>query len=119
MRMHKGIVWRAAAMGIVGVSACFAMRGAYADAEPLRGRVAGMYYTLTTRTPQFPFLALWQVNESANRGSGSDATPSTSRLDADELATLPADAFKRTAYLCDSGKKVAYELSFSGWSIRA
>ena len=69
---------------------------------------------LPTRTPQFPFLALWQVNESANRGSGSDATPSTSRLDADELATLPADAFKRTAYLCDSGKKVAYELSFSG-----
>ena len=114
MRMHKGIVWRAAAMGIVGGSACFVMRGAYADAEPVRGRVAGMYYTLTTRTPQFPFLALWQVNENANRGSGSDATPSTSRLDADELATLPSDAFKRTAYLCDGGKTVAYELSFSG-----
>ena len=54
------------------------------------------------------------MNESANRGSGSGATPSTSRLDADELATLPSDAFKRTAYLCDGGKTVAYELSFSG-----
>ena len=111
LRTRRGVRWGA---GIIGALACMVATGAYADAEPVRGRVAGMYYTLTTRTPQFPFLALWQVNENANRGSGSDATPSTIRLDADELATLPADAFKRTAYLCDSGKKVAYELSFSG-----
>ena len=113
MRMHKGIVWRVAAMGIAGVSACLAMRGAYADAEPVRGRVGGMYHTLTTRTPQFPFRAFWQVNPSADRGSGSDATPSTNLLDADELASLPSDAFRRTAYLCDGGKTVAYELTFS------
>ena len=112
--MCNEISGRALVAGIIGALACMVATSAYADAEPVRGRVAGMYYTLTTRTPQFPFLALWQVNESANRGSGSDATPSTSLLDADELATLPADAFKRTAYLCDGGKTVAYELSFSG-----
>ena len=113
MRMHKGIVWRVAAMGIAGVSACLAIRGAYADAEPVRGRVGGMYYTPTSRTPQFPFRAFWQVNASADRGSGSDATPSTNLLNANELASLPSDAFRRTAYLCDGGKTVAYELAFS------
>ena len=107
MEKFFNIAGRALVAGIIGAVACMVATSAYADAEPVRGRVAGMYYTLTTRTPQFPFLALWQVNANANRGSGSDATPSTSRLDADELATLPSDAFKRTAYLCDGGKTVA------------
>ena len=55
-------VGRALVAGIIGAVTCMVATGAYADAEPVRGRVAGMYYTLTTRTPQFPFLALWQVN---------------------------------------------------------
>ena len=56
LRTRRGVRWGA---GIIGALACMVATGAYADAEPVRGRVAGMYYTLTTRTPQFPFLALW------------------------------------------------------------
>ena len=62
MRMRNEMSGRALVAGIIGAVACMVATGAYADAEPVRGRVAGMYYTLTTRTPQFPFLALWQVN---------------------------------------------------------
>ena len=80
--------------------------------EPARGRVGGMYWTPTTQTPTFPFMALWQVNPLMTDGSASGA--STERLDSADVASMPADAFATTGYVCNNGSPLtSYEFEFS------
>lgn len=86
----------------LGVLAMGVLAGA-AD-EPVRGRVAGMYCLnkAVSPAPTFPFRAQWQLNtyvDSPNKTSAADAAPDTSRLAAEDLASLPANAFVRTGYV--------------------
>lgn len=72
-----------------------------APAEPVFGRVFGMYCLNKEagQTPVFPFRAQWQVNPSSTKTSGSNASPDTSNLSAEDLASLPTNAFTRTGYV--------------------
>lgn len=96
---------------MAAVAACLAGMSFADGAEPVRGRVGGMYWTPTTQTPTFPFLALWQVNPLMTDGSSNGA--STERLDPADVASMPADAFAKTGYVCNSGPTVSYEFEFS------
>ena len=77
--------------------------------EPVRGRVAGMYCLNkeASPAPAFPFRAQWQLNtyaDSSNATSKTDAAPDTSQLAAEDLASLPTNAFVRTGYVHPSDK---------------
>lgn len=77
--------------------------------EPVRGRVVGMYCLnkVVSPAPAFPFRAQWQLNtyvDSPNKTSAADAAPDTSRLTAEDLASLPANAFVRTGYVHPNDK---------------
>lgn len=95
----------AAALALGGaLCAGAADEGTADEPEPVRGRVAGMYCLNKTASPapSFPFRAQWQLNtyaDSPNATTGVDASPDTSSLTADDLASLPANAFTRTGYV--------------------
>lgn len=77
--------------------------------EPVRGRVAGMYCLnkVVSPAPAFPFRAQWQLNTytaSSDKTSAADAAPDTSRLAAEDLASLPTNAFVRTGYVHPNDK---------------
>lgn len=85
--------------------------------EPVRGRVAGMYCLNkeASPAPAFPFRAQWQLNtyaDSSNTTSKSDAAPDTSRLSAEDLASLPTNAFVRTGYVHPGDKGSPDEFVF-------
>ena len=85
--------------------------------EPVRGRVAGMYCLNkeASPAPAFPFRAQWQLNtyaDSSNTTSKSDAAPDTSRLAAEDLASLPTNAFVRTGYVHPGDKRSPDEFVF-------
>lgn len=85
--------------------------------EPVRGRVAGMYCLNkeASPAPAFPFRAQWQLNtyaDSSNMTSKSDAAPDTSRLSAEDLASLPTNAFVRTGYVHPGDKGSPDEFVF-------
>ena len=96
---------------MAAIAACLAGTSFADGAEPVRGRVGGMYWTPTTQTPTFPFLALWQVNPLMTDGSANGA--STEQLDPADVASMPADAFAKTGYVCNKGPTVSYEFEFS------
>ena len=105
--------------GMIVLVVVLSMVSSYAEAYPVRGRVFGMYYMTTDRTPQFPFRALWQVNPNATRGSGSDATPATDLLDPADVASLPADAFTRTGYPDTQDKSAVHVFTISNLTANA
>lgn len=85
--------------------------------EPVRGRVAGMYCLNkeASPAPAFPFRAQWQLNtyaDSSNTTSKSDAAPDMSRLSAEDLASLPTNAFVRTGYVHPGDKRSPDEFVF-------
>lgn len=65
------------------------------------GRVFGMYALHATKSPapSFPFHSLTQVNPAAVATSANAATPSTSYLSAEDVASLPTNAFEYTGYV--------------------
>ena len=77
-----------------------------APVEPVFGRVFGMYCLNKEagQTPIFPFRAQWEVNPYSTKTSGSNASPDTSNLSAEDLASLPTNAFTRTGYVHTDGK---------------
>lgn len=85
----------------VGVNAESASDPAEEVVSDTRGRVFGMYCLnkAVGRTPIFPFRAQWEVNPYSTKTSGGDASPGTSNLSPEDLASLPSNAFIRTGYV--------------------
>lgn len=84
-----------------GLNAAAVSEAADETASDTRGRVFGMYclHPEQSPTPTFPFRAQYEVCARATATSAADGFPSTANLDADDLASLPANAFIRTGYV--------------------
>lgn len=96
------------------LAACAAGLNAESVSEPAdetasdtRGRVFGMYSLHPTQSPAptFPFRAQYEVCTRSTATSAADGFPSTANLDADDLASLPANAFIRTGYVHPGSQK--------------
>ncbi len=85
------------------ICACVALSSAADEsAEPVWGRVLGVYSrhkTQSVGSPEFPFYSQMEINADAIETTASASVVDTSTIPADELATLPSDAFTFTAYV--------------------
>ncbi len=84
-----------------GLNAESALEPADETALDARGRVFGMYclHPEQSPAPAFPFRAQYEVCPRSTATSAADGAPSTANLDADDLTSLPANAFVRTGYV--------------------
>ncbi len=99
---------------LLTICVCTAL-SAVADesAEPVWGRVLGVYSrhkTLSAGEPEFPFYSQVEVGGNPDWTSASKVTMDTSAIPAEDLATLPTDAFDFTAYTSeqDDGKYTTF-----------